>query len=73
MARQRNIKRVYLINQDYAFGHQVRKYAREMLNKKQPGIPIVGDDLHPIGRVKDFSPYIAKVQAGKADAIITGN
>lgn len=73
LARQRNIKRVYLINQDYAFGQQVRKFAREMLAAKRPDIQIVGDDLHPIGRIKDFSPYVAKIQAAKADIVITSN
>ncbi len=73
IARQKNIWRVYLINQDYAFGHQVQRYAREMLARKRPDIQIVGDDLHPIGRVKDFSPYVAKMHAAKADTVITGN
>lgn len=73
IAAQRDVKRVYLINQDYAFGHQVRRFAREMLARKRPDIVIVGDDLHPLGRVKDFSPYVAKMQAVKADSVITGN
>ena len=67
------IKRVYLIEQDYSFGHQVAKYAREMLALKRPDIQIVGEDFVPLGQVKDFSPYIAKVQAAKADCIITAN
>lgn len=73
IARQRDIRRVYLINQDYAFGHQVQRFARSMINRKRPDIEIVGDDLHPIGRVKDFSPYVAKIIASKADAVVTGN
>jgi branched-chain amino acid transport system substrate-binding protein len=73
MARNTNIKRVYLINQDYVWGHGVAKDAREMLAAKRPDIEIVGEDLHPIGKVKDFAPYIAKITAARADAILTGN
>lgn len=73
IARQKNVKRVYLINQDYLFGHQVRQFARDMLARKRPDITIVGDDLHPLGKVKDFAPYVAKMSAAKADAILTAN
>jgi branched-chain amino acid transport system substrate-binding protein len=68
-----DIQRVYLIEQDYSFGHQVAKYAREMLARKRPDIQIVGEDFVALGQVKDFSPYIAKVQAAKADCVITAN
>jgi branched-chain amino acid transport system substrate-binding protein len=73
MAKNDKIKKVYILGQDYSFGHQVRRAAREMLNKKRADIQIVGDELHPIGQVKDFSPYIAKIKAAGADTIITGN
>lgn len=68
-----SIKKVYLINQDYVFGHSVSKAAKEMLAAKRPDIEIVGDTFTPLGKVKDFSPYIAKIQASGADTIITGN
>ena len=73
MAGNKSIKKVYLINQDYSFGHAVKKAAREMLQRKRPDIEIVGDDLHPLGKVQDFSPYIAKMKAAGADTVITGN
>lgn len=73
MASQKKIKKVYLINQDYAFGQAVSKAAKEMLTKKRPDVQIVGDDLHPLGKVKDFAPYIAKIKASGADSVITGN
>lgn len=73
MAQNKQIKKVYLINQDYSFGHAVRKAAREMLARKRPDIEIVGDDLHPLGKVTDFSPYIAKMKQANADTVITGN
>jgi branched-chain amino acid transport system substrate-binding protein len=73
MAGQKDIKKVYLINQDYSFGHAVRKAAREMLARKRPDIQIVGDDLHPLGKVTDFAPYVAKMKAAGTDSVITGN
>jgi branched-chain amino acid transport system substrate-binding protein len=36
-------------------------------------VQIVGDELHPIGRVKDFAPYAIKIKASGAQAVITGN
>ncbi|MFZ6639450.1 branched-chain amino acid ABC transporter substrate-binding protein [Undibacterium sp. TC4M20W] len=66
-------KKIYLIGQDYSFGRQVNKSARTMLAEKRSDIAIVGEDLHPIGKIKDFAPYMAKIKASGADAVITGN
>src|SRR5262249_33424644 len=68
-----NIKKVYLINQDYSFGQAVRSMAVAMLKKKRPDIQIVGDELHPLLKVTDFAPYIAKIKASGADSVVTGN
>jgi branched-chain amino acid transport system substrate-binding protein len=73
MARQKELHKVYLLNQDYAFGQAISAAAKDMLGKKRPDIAIVGDDLHPLGKVKDFSPYVAKIRASGAEAVITGN
>ena len=73
IARQPDIRKVYLINQDYAFGQSVSRAAREALKQRRPDIEIVGDDFHPIGKVKDFAPYISKIIASGAQAVITGN
>jgi branched-chain amino acid transport system substrate-binding protein len=73
IAADASVKKVYLINQDYSFGHAVSKAANSMLPKKRPDVQIVGDDLHPLGKVKDFAPYIAKIRASGADSVITGN
>ncbi|MDB5763759.1 MAG: branched-chain amino acid transporter substrate-binding protein, partial [Herminiimonas sp.] len=73
MARDKNIRKVYIIGQNYAHGHQVTRAAKEYLKRKRPDIQIVGDDLHPIAQVKDFSPYVAKIKASGADTVITGN
>jgi branched-chain amino acid transport system substrate-binding protein len=73
MAKQKGISKVYLFNQDYAHGHAVSKSSREYLKAKRPDIEIVGDDLIPLSKVKDFAPYVAKIRAAGADAVLTGN
>jgi len=73
MAPNKDIKSVYIIGQNYAFGQAVSRAAKEYLKRKRPDIKIAGDDLHPIAQVKDFSPYVAKIKASGADTVITGN
>lgn len=67
------VRKVYLIGQDYSFGQQVLKTARSMVAAKRPDIEIVGEELHPMGRIKDFLPYASKIRASGAQAVITGN
>ncbi len=71
--KNEGIKKVYLIGQDYSFGKAVAAAAVKMLGAKRPDIEIVGNELHPIGKVKDFTPYARKIIASGADAMITGN
>ncbi|RZL66264.1 MAG: branched-chain amino acid ABC transporter substrate-binding protein [Variovorax sp.] len=73
MKEQADIKKVYLINQNYSHGQQVSKFAKDNLKTKRPDVQIVGDDLHPLAQVRDFAPYIAKIKASGADTVITGN
>jgi len=73
MKDQPDVKKVYLINQNYSHGHQVSKFAKEIMARKRPDIQFVGDDLHPLAQVKDFAPYVAKIKASGADTVITGN
>ncbi|HEY7945819.1 MAG: branched-chain amino acid ABC transporter substrate-binding protein [Burkholderiales bacterium] len=73
ITRDAKVKRVYLINQDYSFGKAVAAAANKMLAESRPDIKIVGDELHPLQKVNDFSPYIAKIKAAGADTVITGN
>jgi len=67
------VKSVYLIGQDYSFGQAVLREARRQLGLQRADVQIVGDELHPMGRVKDFLPYVAKIKASGAQAVITGN
>ena len=73
MAKNQKVKKVYLINQDYAFGHSVAAAAEQMLKRKRPDVQIVGKDFHPLAQVRDFSPYVAKMKAAGADTVVTGN
>ncbi|AXW61687.1 branched-chain amino acid ABC transporter substrate-binding protein [Ralstonia solanacearum] len=68
-----SVKKVYLIGQDYTFGRQVAQLARRQLGEKRPDIAIAGEVLHPIGKVKDFAPYVARIAASGADTVVTGN
>ncbi|MCM2347471.1 branched-chain amino acid ABC transporter substrate-binding protein [Acidovorax soli] len=67
------LKSVYLIGQDYSFGQAVLREARRQLAAQRPDVAVVGDELHPIGRVKDFAPYAVKIKASGAQAVVTGN
>ena len=73
MKDQPDVKNVYLINQNYAHGVQVSRFFKETMARKKPEVKVVGDDLHPLGAVKDFAPYVAKIKASGADSIVTGN
>lgn len=73
MVKDRVIKKIYLINQNFPIGQQTSRAAKEYFKRKRPDLEIVGDDLHPLGQVKDFSPYIAKIKASGADSVLTSN
>lgn len=71
--RMPDIQKVYLLNQDYAHGKQWASYGRQLVGLARPDIQFVGETLHPIGRVKDFAPYLANIKQSGADSVITGN
>ena len=71
--RQPEIRQIYSLNQDYAHGRQWDAYGRELIGLARPDIKFVGGEFHPIGRVKDFAPYLTKIKASGADTVVTGN
>jgi branched-chain amino acid transport system substrate-binding protein len=73
MKDQADVKNVYLINQNYSHGQQVSRYFKDTIARKRPDVKVVGDDLHPLGQVKDFAPFVAKIKAAGADSVVTGN
>jgi branched-chain amino acid transport system substrate-binding protein len=68
-----DLKKVYVLNQDYLFGQSMQHDSRKWLAKLRPDIEVVGDELMPFGKVQDFSPYVAKIKASGAQSVITGN
>lgn len=73
LKEDKTLRSVYIIGQDYSFGHAVAREARRQLGVLRPDVQIVGEELHAMGRVKDFLPYAAKIKASGAQAVITGN
>jgi branched-chain amino acid transport system substrate-binding protein len=73
LREDKGVRSVYLLGQDYSFGQAVLREARRQVTAHRPDIQIVGDELHPLLRVKDFLPYAVKIKASGADAVITGN
>jgi branched-chain amino acid transport system substrate-binding protein len=73
LREDRALKSVYLIGQDYSFGQAVLREARKQLGAQRADVQIAGDELHPLGRIKDFAPYAAKIKASGAGAVLTGN
>jgi len=72
-ALPKDVTRVYLLNQDYLFGQSVQRDVKTFLAKLRPDVKVVGDELIPLGKVKDFSPYVSKIKASGAQALLTGN
>ena len=73
LQEDRQVKAVYLIGQDYSFGQAVLREARKQLAERRPDVQVAGEELHPMGRIKDFLPYVTKIRASGAQAVITGN
>jgi branched-chain amino acid transport system substrate-binding protein len=67
------VQKVYLLSQDYSFGQHFNRKARALIAAKRPDLQIVGDELHPLGRVRDFMPYATKIAATGAQAVFSGN
>jgi len=72
-ALPKEVTKVYLLNQDYLFGQSVQRDVKTFLAKLRPDVKVVGDELIPLGKVKDFSPYVTKIKASGAQALLTGN
>ncbi len=72
VGKQRNLKKVYMVNMDYSFGHDVANFYEKFIKEVAPDTQIVGKDFHPMFN-KDFAPYISKVKASGADYLLTCN
>jgi ABC-type branched-subunit amino acid transport system substrate-binding protein len=70
---QPDIRKVYSLNQDYAHGRLWASLGKQMISAARPDVQFTGETLHPIGKVKDFAPYVSKAKASGADTLLTGN
>ena len=73
MKDQPKISKIFLLNQNYSHGQQTSRFFKEDIARQRPDVQIVGDELIPIGTVKDFSPYVSKIRASGADTIVSSN
>jgi len=64
-------RKFYILCQDYVFGHDLGEGFKRYLQQYSPQAKIVGEDYHPLW-VKDFAPYLTKVQGSGAEVIFTG-
>ena len=67
----KDVKTVYLMNQDYVYGQGIQAQTKKFLAQYRPDIKIVGDEMIPLQRVKDFSSHVAKVKASGAQVLVT--
>ncbi|HMN91785.1 MAG TPA: ABC transporter substrate-binding protein [Hydrogenophaga sp.] len=73
MSSMPDLRKVYLLNQNYAHGQQFSRYFREEVALQQPSMEIVGDELHPLFQGLDFRPYVQRMRESGAQALVTGN
>ena len=67
-----DVKKVFLLNEDYAFGHESETGFKAALKSVDPDVQIVGSVFHPRGTA-DFSPYLQQIQASGADFVLTAD
>ena len=69
---QRPEKKFYILCQDYMYGHDIAKAFKDGLKAYKKDYEIVGEAYHPLF-LKDFAPYLTKVQGAGAEVIYTGD
>lgn len=73
MAEQPALRRVYLLNQNYAHGQQVSRHFKLAMALRRADVEVVGDELHAPFQLRDFSRFVARMQAAGAQAVVSGN
>jgi branched-chain amino acid transport system substrate-binding protein len=68
-----DITKVYLLNAEGSSGQTTRQSVLDKVGATRPDIEWVGDDTHPLQKITDFTPYIAKIKASGAQAVITSD
>jgi len=70
---QSGVRKVFLINQNYAHGQQVSAHFKSTVASDWPQARIVGDELHPLISVNNFEAHVGRIRNSGADAVVTGN
>jgi branched-chain amino acid transport system substrate-binding protein len=60
----------YLLNPDYAFGHDFSEAVIDNLKKKKPSAKILADEYYQVG-VKDWAPFLSKIKTSGAEVVVT--
>jgi len=68
LKERKDLKTVYCLVQDYAWGQDMYKNSKPIL--EQMGLKILGTDFIPVGTT-DFSSYLLKAKAAKPDFLYT--
>ncbi len=68
-----SVQTVYMLNQDNSWGHAASREFQRVLSQQRPEIQILGDDVHPPAKVKDFSGYVRRILDSGTDAIVTAD
>lgn len=63
--------RVYSLNQNYSWGQDMQ--AAIEAAAPMGGYEVVGEVLHDVNKIQDFSPFVAKIKEANPDTVITGN
>ena len=70
MSEKEDLKKVYPIGQCYSFD-RADAAARQNLSTMRPEIEFVGNELHTIGKLKDFTTHARKIVASDVQVVIT--
>ncbi len=73
LAAQPHLRKVYLLNQNYAHGQQLALHFRRALEQEAPIVEVVGDELHPAFAGYGFEAAARRIQDAGAQALVTGN
>ena len=68
-----SFKALYLLNQDNEWGHRASREMLRALTELRPDIQIVADEVHPAGKIEDFSEYIGQILGSGTHAVLTAD
>ena len=63
--------KVFLINQNYSYGQESQEAQEKAV--KAAGSTVVGEMLHDVSKIQDFSPFVAQIKSSGADTVLSSN